>query len=117
MSHAANSAPGPVQTTFRGADAGEWRVNSLTVLAGLPLSAVAGLSVVAGPLGPAPELSAWQLRGAASHLRNTARPEKTRRDATPTGLGRPEATCAALIPLQKSTEWWGLTPDECRRIF
>ena len=33
------------------------------------------------------------------------------------GLGRPEATHAALIPLRKNAAWWALTQDERRKIF
>ena len=33
------------------------------------------------------------------------------------GLGRPEATCAALIPIKKSAAWWELTQEERRQIF
>ena len=32
-------------------------------------------------------------------------------------LGRPEATCAALIPIKKSAAWWELTQEERRQIF
>lgn len=119
MSHAATatSGPGPVLTTFCGAAAGEWHVSSQAVLAGPPLPAVAGLRVVSGPLPAASAPAAWQLRGVASHLRYTTRREKTQLDATPSVLGRAEATCAALIPLQKSAEWWGLTQEERRGIF
>lgn len=31
--------------------------------------------------------------------------------------GMPEATCAALIPIHKSHEWWQLSQDERRDIF
>ena len=33
------------------------------------------------------------------------------------GLGRAEATCAALIPIRKSSAWWELTQEERRSIF
>jgi chlorite dismutase len=33
------------------------------------------------------------------------------------GLGRPEATCAALIPIRKTEAWWALTQDERRSIL
>lgn len=33
------------------------------------------------------------------------------------GLGREEATCAALIPIRKSAAWWALAQDERRAIF
>src|SRR5262249_5646085 len=32
-------------------------------------------------------------------------------------LGRPEATCAVLIPIRKSAGWWALPQDERRAIF
>ena len=32
-------------------------------------------------------------------------------------LGRPEATCASLIPIRKNTTWWALTQDERLSIF
>ena len=32
-------------------------------------------------------------------------------------LRRPEATCAALIPIRKSDAWWDLAQDERRTIF
>ena len=34
-----------------------------------------------------------------------------------TSLGRPEAVCAALIPIRKNATWWSLSQDERRRIF
>ena len=37
--------------------------------------------------------------------------------AVQAGLGRPEATCAALIPIKKSAAWWELTQEERRQIF
>jgi chlorite dismutase len=33
------------------------------------------------------------------------------------GLGRPEATQAALIPIRKSAAWWDLTQEERRAVF
>lgn len=33
------------------------------------------------------------------------------------GLGRAEATCAALIPIRKRTAWWIFTQDHRQRIF
>jgi chlorite dismutase len=32
-------------------------------------------------------------------------------------LDRPEATCAALIPIRKTAAWWELAQDERRKIF
>lgn len=32
-------------------------------------------------------------------------------------MNRPEATCAALIPIRKTADWWQLTQEERRKIF
>lgn len=37
--------------------------------------------------------------------------------AVQAGLGRPEARCAAMIPITKSAAWWDLAQDERRAIF
>jgi len=43
--------------------------------------------------------------------------EKNQLVAKQPGLGRPEATCAALIPIRKNASWWSLSQDERRMIF
>jgi chlorite dismutase len=45
------------------------------------------------------------------------RAERTALAATQPPLGRPEATCAALIPITKSEAWWELTQEDRRAIF
>jgi hypothetical protein len=66
---------------------------------------------------PAPAGAAWVLRGAAGHGRYTTRAELTALAAVQPPLGRPEATCAALIPVRKSEAWWALAQDERRAIL
>ena len=44
-------------------------------------------------------------------------PRKKQLAAVQAKLGRPEATCAALIPIRKSAAWWELTQEERRQIF
>ncbi|MGY8679831.1 chlorite dismutase family protein [Bradyrhizobium sp. UFLA05-153] len=106
--------------TFRGGQSGGWRVTSIAPVKGDPLPFMPALSVndseaVALPL--VPSRNAWRLVGVASHLRYTERAEKEQLVAMQAGLGRPEATCAALIPIRKSAAWWDLTADERRKIF
>lgn len=60
---------------------------------------------------------AWQLAGFASNVRYVERAEKTALVSVQAGLGRPEASCAALIPIRKSAAWWDLTQEERRDIF
>jgi hypothetical protein len=57
------------------------------------------------------------VRGVAGHVRYVERREKTELDAASPGLGRPEATRGALIPIRKSAAWWTLAQDERRAIF
>ena len=106
--------------TFRGGQSGGWRVTSIAPVTGEPLAFMPALSVidsesVALPL--VPSRNAWRLVGVASYLRYTERAEKQQLVAVQAGLGRPEATCAALIPIRKSAAWWELTQEERRRIF
>ena len=107
-------------TTFRGGQSGAWRVTSLAPVKGEPLAAVRSLSVVhaaAIALPLLPSQTSWRLAGVASHVRYVERAEKAQLSAVQAELGRPEANCAALIPIRKSSAWWELTQEERRRIF
>ena len=106
--------------TFRGGHSGGWRVTSMSAVTGEPLPFMPALSVtdseaIALPL--VPSRNAWRLVGVASSLRYTERPEKQQLVAVQAGLGRVEATSAALIPIRKSQAWWELTQEERRKIF
>ena len=70
---------------------------------------------IALPILPSP--TSWRLAGVASHVRYVERAEKEQLVAVQAPLGRPEATCAALIPIKKSAAWWELTQEERRQIF
>ena len=65
---------------------------------------------------PAAEAT-WVLSGVTSNLRYTNSGEKRLLDATPSVLGRPAATRAALIPITKSAAWWALAQDERRAVL
>ena len=107
-------------TTFRGGQSGAWRITSIARVKGEALPRVPALSVVhsdaiALPILPSP--TAWRLAGVVSHLRYADRAEKAKLEEAQAGLGRAEATCAALIPIRKSSAWWELTQEERRSIF
>jgi len=107
-------------TTFRGGNSGAWRITSLEPVKGAGLLDVPGLSVIhsdAIALPLIPSQTSWRLAGVASHVRYAERSEKTALAAAQAGLGRPEATRAALIPIRKSAAWWDLTQEERRAIF
>jgi chlorite dismutase len=107
-------------TTFRGGQSGAWRMTSLAPVKGEPLAPVHSLSIVnaeAIALPLLPSQTSWRLAGVTSHTRYVERAEKAQLAAVQAGLGRPEATCAALIPIRKSSAWWELTQEERRHIF
>jgi chlorite dismutase len=110
----------PMFTVFRGGQSGAWRVTRFAPMKGAGLVRTPALSSVysasiALPILPA--LTSWRLAGVASHVRYTQRAEKEQLVAVQAPLGRPEATCAALIPIKKSAAWWDLTQEERRQIF
>jgi len=107
-------------TIFRGGQSGAWRVTRLTPIKGAGLMRTPALSSVTSSsiaLPILPALTSWRVAGIASHVRYTERAEKEQLAAVQARLGRPEATCAALIPIKKSAAWWELTQEERRQIF
>ena len=103
-------------TVFAGGSVGQWLVQGIEPVTGPPLSMVPRLDIrdgtQAGDHG-----AAWALRGLTSNLRYTRRDEQGALASSQAGLGRPEATRAALIPIAKSEAWWALAQDERRRLF
>jgi hypothetical protein len=99
---------------FVASDAGAWRIERVTAVAGAGLALAARLEVAPGLAAGG---GAWTLRGMAGHARYVTRAEKSALDAASPALGRAEATRAALIPIRKSAAWWALPQDERRAIF
>ncbi|PTT90779.1 chlorite dismutase [Pelomonas sp. HMWF004] len=100
--------------SFVGADHGDWTVTQQLTLVGEGLAPVSRVTVLSAEAVPG---GAWALRGITSHERYVERAEKTQLVAVQEGLGRPQACCAALIPIRKSAAWWALTQDERRAVF
>lgn len=103
--------------SFVGGDTGPWRVTGMRAVIGEPIAQAARLDIVSDPATASSAPSGWVLRGITSNERYVQRSEKDQLLARQQGLGRPEATCAALIPIRKSPAWWALTQDERRAIF
>ncbi len=103
--------------SFVGGDTGPWCVTGMRAVAGEPVAQAARLRVVPDVVDGAVLPSGWVLRGITSNERYVVRSEKEQLLAKQQGLGRPESTCAALIPIRKSPAWWALTQDERRTIF
>lgn len=103
-------------TVFTGGQVGAWRIEGIEPVTGPSLSMVSRLAVSDGAhIGD--QSAAWTLRGLPSNLRYTRRTEQEALAARQAGLGRPEATRAALIPITKSEAWWQLAQDERRELF
>lgn len=103
--------------TFIGGEIGLWRVVDINTVVGDALADVKRLNIVAGAVRGLPEDAKWHLRGLTSNERYVTRLEKDQLVAKQPTLGRPQATCAALIPIRKTASWWALAQDERRRIF
>ncbi len=103
-------------TVFAGGQTGAWQVLGVEPVTGPSLPPVSRLAVLDGaPVGGLE--AAWALRGVTSNTRYTLRDEQEALAARQAGLGRPEATRAALIPISKSDAWWALAQDERRELF
>ena len=102
---------------FVGGDIGPWRIVRIETIVGEPLLEAKRLNVVSGSKMQLETNAPWVLRGITSNERYVVREEKRELLAKQLGIGRPEATCAALIPIRKNENWWALTQDERRSIF
>lgn len=102
--------------TFFGGASGEWRVTAQSAYRGPALANVTHLAIRSGKAS-APDRTLWTLSGVTSNVRYATAAELRALRARQEGLGRPEAKCAALIPIRKNDAWWNLAQDERRRIF
>ena len=64
-----------------------------------------------------PSGARWTFQGVTSAQRYARTAERAALVAVQAGLGRAEATRAALIPITKSDAWWDLSHEERRAIF
>jgi chlorite dismutase len=103
--------------TFAAGIVGPWRIEQSRPVRGEGLPSADRLAMLDGPVSARVDGAVWTLRGVTSNLRYTQLAERSRLEATQQGLGRPEATCAALIPIRKNEAWWSMAQDERRAIF
>ena len=100
------ATPSPIRLfTFVAGAAGRWRVDRVHCLEGAPLAAAPRLEVHTAPLVHLAPSAAWVLRGITSNERYVERGERSKLGAVQQGLGRVEATRAALIPIRKNAAW------------
>jgi len=102
---------------FVGGASGPWQVSGIEVFRGDGLDRPARLEVLGEGQAAQDPAARWVMRASASHARYSTRAELTALGARQAGLGRPESTRAALIPVRKSERWWALAQDERRAIL
>lgn len=102
-------------THFFGQSDGLWKIDSMQTINTSPLPLAERLLITDQPNNEMAD--GWHLRGVKSNIRYTTRPEKKQLEEKFAPLNNPVNTCAALIPIKKSEEWWQLTQDERRKIF
>ena len=102
---------------FIGGGHGLWKVIRMSAYRGTPMDAVSRVNIINGEIESKPADARWILRGLTSNVRYATTGEVATLRASQPAIGRPEATCAAFIPIRKSTAWWDLAQDERRAIF
>lgn len=107
--------PPPLLVTFSAGSQGNWRVERIEPVFGEGLPPADRLTILEGR-DRRPPAVAWTLRGVTSNQRYTTRAEAEALAARQRGLSRPQAICAALIPIRKTEAWWALAQDERRAI-
>ena len=107
----------PLTVTFSAGSSGQWSIRRIEVVRGEGLASAPTLSVSEDAGHSETAISIWTLTGVVSNLRYTDEAEREGLAAVQAGLGRPEATRAALIPIRKSAAWWNLAQDQRRAIF
>jgi chlorite dismutase len=109
--------PLPLEVAFVAGPSGLWRIDHITAVVGGSLPPAERLAVIEGPEAQRPSEGSWTLRGTTSNTRYANRQELKAMSVKQEGLLRPQATCAALIPIRKTAAWWDLAQDERRAIF
>lgn len=109
--------PAPLLVTFSAGSSGDWAITRVNSVIGNGLALADRLSVAEGASARPASNCAWVLRGTTSNQRYTSRAEAEALTARQEGLGRPYATCAALIPIRKNEAWWALAQDERRAVL
>jgi chlorite dismutase len=101
---------------FIGGDKGIWKEASIDTVSGHSLDNVSHIDILQSSVTKE-NSGVWTLTGFTSNVRYAEKAEREKLNAVQAGLGRKEATCAALIPIRKTEIWWTMAQDERRKIF
>ena len=103
--------------SFIGGQKGQWLVTRCDAIVGAPVDTVKKLNVINSSASTLVDHGTWVLQGFTSNVRYAERHEINQLRAKQEGLNRSASTCAALIPIKKSAQWWSMSQDERRAIF
>lgn len=97
---------------------GRWPIDRVVAVTGEDLPRAERLLIVHGDYDSFSnrEPVAWAITAFTSNERYVERAEWAILSASQEPLERPEATCAAMLPVRKSDAWWDLPQDERRTI-
>jgi len=104
-------------TTYLAGGSGLWRIDSITSVVGDTLPAADRLDVVEASVTRQEAGTVWSLEGVTSNIRYSTRAELNVLAQRQEGLGRPQCTRGALIPIRKASSWWTLAQDERRALL
>jgi hypothetical protein len=90
--------------SFVGGNTGRWRIATLAPVVGAPLESAPYLDIVEANITTLQPGTAWILRGVTSYERYVTSAEHHSLTDKQPSLDRPQATCAALIPVKKSAQ-------------
>lgn len=93
---------------YIGGTTGEWQVTNLSSPFGAPVPPVPRVDVVSGQLKRVAPGTSWILSGVVQNTRYVTREEAPAPKKQPFGGVPSEPTCAALIAVHRSPEWWQL---------
>jgi hypothetical protein len=103
-------------TSYLAGATGLWRIETITPVVGESLPPADRLEIVEAPAESSVNI-AWALRGVTSNIRYSTRSELDVLANRQPGLGRPQSTRGALIPIRKADSWWTLAQDERRALL
>lgn len=103
--------------SFVGGASGRWKVTRMETIIGTPLERVTAIDILEDDVNLSYDNAGWVLHGVTSYERYVNKDEKQLLTAVQPPLERPQAMCAALIPVKKSAIWWELPHDERRAIL
>lgn len=110
--------PRPVTVRFLASGDGRWQIDRLAAVTGEGLPRAERLSIVnSDDSFSNREPVDWAITAFTSNERYVERAERAILTARQEPLERPEATCAAMLPVRKSDAWWDLPQDERRTIL